>query len=142
VLDEPTTGLHPRDTEPLAAAIVRLRDAGNTVVVVEHDGALIRRADQVIDLGPGAGTEGGTVMFQGPPDEFIGSPQTVTAEFLSGRRHVASVDSAARRTPIGWLRIAGVEHHNLHDVTVEFPLGVLCVVTGVSGSGKSSLVED
>jgi excinuclease ABC subunit A len=142
VLDEPTTGLHPHDTERLLAAIERLRDAGNTVVIVEHDAALIRRADQVIDIGPGAGRDGGRVVFQGTPRDLASHAQTITAEYLSGRQQVVAATGAARRSPAGWLRLAGVEHHNLHDVAVDFPLGVLCVVTGVSGSGKSSLVEE
>ncbi len=142
VLDEPTTGLHPRDTERLLAAIGRLRNAGNTIVVVEHDAALIRHADQVIDIGPGAGGDGGRVVFQGPPAELSCSGQSVTADFLSGRRQVVASADAVRRSPTGWIHITGVEHHNLHDVSADFPLGVLCVVTGVSGSGKSSLVEE
>ncbi len=142
VLDEPTTGLHACDTERLLASIERLRDAGNSVVLVEHDAAVIGRADQVIDIGPGAGSEGGRVVFQGPPAELAAHGQTTTAEFLTGRRQVAARDGSIRREPSGWLRIEGVEHHNLDDVAVDIPLGVLCVVTGVSGSGKSSLVEE
>jgi len=142
VLDEPTSGLHPRDTERLLAAIQRLRDAGNTLVIVEHDATLIRHADQVIDIGPGAGRDGGRVLFQGSPAEFAGQLQSATADFLAGRRHVAPSNLVPRRSPTGWLHLAGVEHRNLHDVSVDFPLGVLCVVTGVSGSGKSSLVEE
>jgi excinuclease ABC subunit A len=141
VLDEPTTGLHPRDTERLLTAIQRLRDAGNSVVVVEHDATIIRHADQVIDIGPGAGREGGRIVFQGTPQELAAHGLSATAEFVSGRRHVVAERSVGR-APTGWLRMAGVEHHNLHDVAVDFPLGVLCVVTGVSGSGKSSLVEE
>jgi excinuclease ABC subunit A len=140
VLDEPTSGLHPRDTERLLAAIQRLRAAGNTVVVVEHDAALIRQADQVIEIGPGAGKEGGRVVFQGTPQELLKLEPSPTADFLSGRRQVVAPGKSIRRSPSDWLRLAGVEHYNLHDVTVEFPLGVLCVVSGVSGSGKSSLV--
>ena len=142
VLDEPTTGLHPRDTERLLASIERLRDAGNSIVLVEHDAAVIIRADHVIDIGPGAGSEGGRVVFQGPPTELAAHAQTTTAEFLTGRRQVAAGEGSIRRKPSGWLRIEGVEHHNLNDVAVDIPLGVLCVVTGVSGSGKSSLVEE
>jgi excinuclease ABC subunit A len=142
VLDEPTTGLHPHDTERLLSAIGRLRDAGNTVVIVEHDAALIRRADQVIDIGPGAGHDGGQVIFQGTPRDLASHGPSVTADYLSGRRQVAAPVAGARRSPTGWLHLAGVEHHNLHGVSVDFPLGVLCVVTGVSGSGKSSLVEE
>ncbi len=142
VLDEPTTGLHPHDTERLVAAIERLRDAGNTVVVVEHDATLIRHADLVIDIGPGAGREGGRVVFQGTPKELLSQAPSATAEYFSGRRRVVAPTSSTRRSPTGWLRLDGVEHHNLHGVTVDFPLGVLCVVSGVSGSGKSSLVQE
>lgn len=142
VLDEPTTGLHPRDVERLTAAIGRLRDAGNTLVVVEHDATLIRSADQVIDIGPGAGVEGGRVVFQGSPQQLVEQSQTATGEYLSGRRQVATPTTAGRRAPAGWLRLEGASHHNLQNVSVDFPLGVLCVVTGVSGSGKSSLVTE
>lgn len=141
VLDEPTTGLHPRDAERLLTAVRRLQGAGNTVVVVEHDATIIRHADQVIDIGPGAGREGGRVVFQGSPAELAAAGQTATADFLCGRRRVVTA-GISRRLPRGWLHIDGVEHHNLHGVSVDFPLGVLCVVTGVSGSGKSSLVEE
>lgn len=141
VLDEPTTGLHPRDTERLTAAILRLRDAGNTIVVVEHDAKVIEQADLAIDIGPGAGRDGGRIVFHGPPRELLAT-QTATADFLSGRRQAAAQQVVACREPTGWLRLEGVEHHNLHGVSVDFPLGVLCVVTGVSGSGKSSLVEE
>lgn len=142
VLDEPTSGLHPHDTERLLASIQRLCDAGNTLVIVEHDATLIRQADQVIDIGPGGGRDGGRVVFQGSPAEFAGQSQSATADFLAGRRHVSPVNLAPCRSPTGWLHLAGVEHRNLRGVAVDFPLGVLCVVTGVSGSGKSSLVEE
>jgi excinuclease ABC subunit A len=141
VLDEPTTGLHPRDTERLVQSILGLRQAGNTVVVVEHDAELIQHADLAIDIGPGAGRDGGRVVFRGPPAELLAS-QTATADFLSGRRHVTAKETTTCRVPTGWLHLTGVNHHNLHDVSVDIPLGVLCVVTGVSGSGKSSLVEE
>lgn len=156
VLDEPTAGLHPRDTERLLAAIDRLRRAGNTLVVVEHDPALIHAADDVVDLGPRAGRDGGRVVFHGPPAQLAAATQSATAEYFAGRRpqsprepsnvagtlRVPLSTANAVRTPTGWLRLEGVEHHNLHEVSVDFPLGVLCVVTGVSGSGKSSLVEE
>ncbi|MBI3866427.1 MAG: excinuclease ABC subunit UvrA [Planctomycetia bacterium] len=141
VLDEPTAGLHPHDIERLLAALLKLRNAGNTVVVVEHDTAVIRAADDVVDVGPGAGRDGGRVVFHGPPGQ-LDSAESVTAGFFSGRRNTAERNGRDVRTPTGWLRLEGVEHHNLHGVSVEFPLGVLCVVTGVSGSGKSSLVEE
>ncbi len=142
VLDEPTAGLHPRDNERLLAAIERLRRAGNTLVVVEHDPTLIRAADDVVDIGPGAGRNGGRIVFHGPPAQLIATGQTTTADYLAGRRPANSDSASSPRIPTGWLRLEGVEHHNLHDVSVDFPLGVLCVVTGVSGSGKSSLVEE
>jgi excinuclease ABC subunit A len=141
VLDEPSIGLHPRDINQLIEAITALRDRGNTVVVVEHEEAIIRAADQVIEIGPGAGERGGRLMFQGTPQEMEASPDSVTGDYLSGRRGIAT--GGRRRQPEhGWLRIAGARGNNLKNVTVEFPLGVLCLVTGVSGSGKSTLVED
>ncbi len=142
VLDEPTAGLHPRDTERLLAAIKRLRSAGNTLVVVEHDPTLIRAADAVVDVGPGAGRDGGRIIFHGPPDQLAAVAHSATADYLAGSRPANFRDATAPRTPTGWLRLDGVEHHNLRGVSVDFPLGVLCVVTGVSGSGKSSLVEE
>lgn len=142
LLDEPTAGLHPRDAERLLTSLARLRDAGNSVVVVEHDASVIRRADEVIEIGPGAGREGGRIVFQGPPELLERGKSTTTADFLSGRRQVIPAVTAALRAPTGWLSLAGVEHHNLRGISADFPLGVLCVVTGVSGSGKSSLVID
>jgi excinuclease ABC subunit A len=141
VLDEPTAGLHPRDTEKLLAALLRLRDAGNTLVVVEHDPEVFRAADHLVDLGPGAGEEGGHVVYQGPPAGITACPGSVTGSYLSGER---SIRVPARRRPRahGSLRVVGARAHNLQDVTVDFPLGVLCVVTGVSGAGKSTLVEE
>jgi excinuclease ABC subunit A len=141
VLDEPSVGLHPRDIDRLIGAIVSLRDRGNTVVVVEHEESMIRAADQVIEIGPGAGERGGEIVFQGTPDEMLECPRSLTGDFLSGRRGVAGV--SRRRSPDrGWIRLAGARGNNLQNVTVEFPLGLLCLVTGVSGSGKSTLVED
>ncbi|MGD9722081.1 MAG: excinuclease ABC subunit UvrA [Pirellulales bacterium] len=141
VLDEPSVGLHPRDIERLTGAVVALRDRGNSVIVVEHEESLIRAADQVIEIGPGAGERGGQVVFQGTPAEMLANPRSLTGDFLTGRRGVAPV--ARRRQPDhGWIRLAGARGNNLQNVTVEFPLGVLCLVTGVSGSGKSTLVQD
>jgi excinuclease ABC subunit A len=141
VLDEPSVGLHPQDTDRLLSAIKGLRSRGNTVVVVEHEEAMIRAADQVVEIGPGAGERGGTVAFQGTPDEMVACPTSLTGDYLSGRRLIRM--PAKRRQPNhGWIRLAGARGNNLQNVTVEFPLGVLCVVTGVSGSGKSTLVED
>lgn len=140
VLDEPSIGLHPRDIQRLLDAILGLRDRNNTVIVVEHEEAMIRAADQVIEIGPGAGDRGGQVVFQGTPAEMELSPASLTGDYLAGRRGAGSV--ARRRPPNhGWIRLAGSRGNNLKNITVEFPLGLLCVVTGVSGSGKSTLVE-
>ena len=141
VLDEPSIGLHPRDIHQLLDAIRQLRDRGNTVVVVEHEEAIIRAADQVIEIGPGAGERGGKVVFQGTPAEMEQSPDSLTGDYLAGRRGFGG--NGRRREPNhGWIRLAGARGNNLKNVTVEFPLGVLCLVTGVSGSGKSTLVQD
>jgi len=141
VLDEPSIGLHPRDITQLLDAIKQLRERRNTVVIVEHEEAIIRAADQVIEIGPGAGERGGKVVFQGTPQEMEASPDSLTGDYLAGRRGFGS--NGQRRHPNhGWIRLAGARGHNLKNVTVEFPLGVLCLVTGVSGSGKSTLVQD
>jgi excinuclease ABC subunit A len=141
VLDEPSIGLHPRDIDQLIRAIEKLRNRHNTVVVVEHEETMIRAADQVIEIGPGAGERGGRVVFQGTPREMEASPDSLTGDYLSGRRGVAG--QGPRRAPDhGWIRLAGARGNNLRNITVEFPLGVLCLVTGVSGSGKSTLVEE
>ncbi len=141
VLDEPSIGLHPRDINQLLAAIKQLRDRANTVVVVEHEEAIIRAADQVVEIGPGAGERGGRIVFQGTPAEMEQSPDSLTGDYLAGRR---GLNGAGRRRPPnhGWIRLAGATGNNLRHITVEFPLGVLCLVTGVSGSGKSTLVQD
>ncbi|HEV3024853.1 MAG TPA: excinuclease ABC subunit UvrA, partial [Pirellulales bacterium] len=141
VLDEPSVGLHPHDTDRLLQAIVGLRDRGNTVVVVEHEEAMILAADQVVEIGPGAGERGGKVVFQGPPTEMAACPTSLTGDYLARRREIRS-PARRRRPEHGWIRLAGARGNNLRNVTVEFPLGLLCLVTGVSGSGKSSLVED
>jgi excinuclease ABC subunit A len=141
VLDEPSVGLHPRDVERLAGAVASLRDRGNSVIVVEHEESMIRAADQLIEIGPGAGERGGEVVFQGSLDAMLECERSLTGDYLSGRRGVAPV--VKRRQPDhGWIRLAGARGNNLQNVTVEFPLGVLCLVTGVSGSGKSTLVQD
>lgn len=139
VLDEPSSGLHPRDRQALCAITRQLRDRGNTVVVIEHDELLLRSADWIIELGPGAGERGGEIVFSGTPVELEKS-QTLTGEYLSRSRRV-SLDRA-RRQPAGWIKLVGATGHNLKNLTVEFPLGVLCVITGVSGAGKSTLVEE
>jgi excinuclease ABC subunit A len=141
VLDEPSVGLHARDVDRLVGAIGALRDRGNSVVVVEHEESMIRASDQVIEIGPGAGERGGQVVFQGTLDEMLSCPRSLTGDFLAGRRGVAPV-SRRRQPNHGWIRLAAARGNNLQNITVEFPLGLLCVVTGVSGSGKSTLVED
>jgi excinuclease ABC subunit A len=141
VLDEPSIGLHPRDIDRLVVAIRKLRDRANTVVVVEHEESMIRAADRVIEIGPGAGERGGRVVFQGTPAEMERSTDSLTGDYLAGRRGVGT--NGRRREPNrGWIRLAAARGNNLKGVTVEFPLGVLCLVTGVSGSGKSTLVEE
>lgn len=140
VLDEPSIGLHPRDIDRLIGAIVRLRDRKNTVVVVEHEESVIRSADQVIEIGPGAGERGGRIVFQGTPEQMERSEDSLTGDYLARRRGLRS--AGRRRVPErGWIRLAGARGNNLQNVTVEFPLGLLCLVTGVSGSGKSTLVQ-
>jgi excinuclease ABC subunit A len=141
VLDEPSIGLHPRDTQKLLAVLRRLREAGNTLVVAEHDPALIRAADHVVDLGPGAGEEGGRVLYQGVPDGLAASEVSVTGAYLSGRAHIA-VPGQRRSQNHGRLQLVGARTHHLKNLSVDFPLGVLCVVTGVSGAGKSTLVQE
>ncbi len=141
VLDEPSIGLHPRDIHRLIHAVTELRNRDNTVVVVEHEEAIIRAADQVVEIGPGAGERGGRIVFQGTPQEMEQSPDSLTGDYLSRRRGIVT-DGHRRQPDHGWIRLAGARGNNLQNVTVEFPLGVLCLVTGVSGSGKSTLVQD
>jgi excinuclease ABC subunit A len=141
VLDEPSIGLHPRDNQRLLGTIERLRDMGNTVRVVEHDEETIRRSDYVIDLGPGAGKHGGALVACGPPEAVAACENSLTGQYLSGRRHIPVPE--ARRSPNGKsLSVLGARANNLKNIDVKFPLGVLVVVTGVSGSGKSTLVND
>ncbi len=139
LVEEPTAELHPRDTAKVVAQMRQLRDAGNTVLVIEHDRDVIAASDWVIDLGPGAGDDGGRVIYQGPPGGLAVAGDGPTAEFFFGRR---AIGVPTRRRPArGTLRLSGARLHNLRDLTVEVPLGVLCVVTGVGGAGKHSLVE-
>ncbi|MGI9627505.1 MAG: excinuclease ABC subunit UvrA [Longimicrobiales bacterium] len=140
VLDEPSIGLHPRDTDGLLALLTRLRDAGNTVVVVEHDLAAVLAADHVIELGPASGEEGGEVVFEGAPDT-LAKNDTATGRYLAGNSGCA-VPEERRAVNQGRIRLEGATLHNLVDVDAEVPLGALTVVTGVSGSGKSTLVHD
>ncbi|KVN49677.1 excinuclease ABC subunit A [Burkholderia territorii] len=144
VLDEPSIGLHPRDLTRIVEAMQRLRDAGNTLVVVEHDPSVMLAADRLIDMGPGPGERGGTIVYDGTPGD-IRSAHTLTGEYLGGRKHVAHASNWARRpvdanTPR--IVLEGATEHNLRDVTVEIPLQRLVCVTGVSGSGKSTLLQD
>ncbi|MBI3473446.1 MAG: excinuclease ABC subunit UvrA, partial [Candidatus Solibacter usitatus] len=141
VLDEPSIGLHARDNDRLLQTLARLRDMGNTVLVVEHDAETIERADYVIDLGPGAGRLGGCLVATGAPRDIERNPASLTGQYLSGQRRIAVPE--VRRAPNGNLiRVRGARHHNLRNIDVEFPLGLFTVVTGVSGSGKSTLVND
>jgi excinuclease ABC subunit A len=140
VLDEPSIGLHPADVGPLATAIERLQQRGNTVVVVEHEDEIIRHADHVVEFGPGAGEDGGRVVFQGSPAELIAATDSRTGDWLAGRRSLSG-SSPRRTTAQGWVKLRGARGNNLKNLTVEFPLGVLCLVTGVSGAGKSTLVD-
>ena len=141
VLDEPSIGLHSRDTKRLLDALKELRDLGNTIVVVEHDEETIRNADYLVDLGPGAGITGGYVVARGELSEVLKQPKSLTAEYLSGSR-VIGVPERRRRGNGKAIELLGVSHHNLRNVDVAFPLGLLITVTGVSGSGKSSLVDE
>ena len=141
VLDEPSIGLHHRDNGRLLAALENLRDLGNTVLVVEHDEETIRRADYVIDLGPGAGRHGGALVASGTPAEVMVSPDSLTGAYMAGRQKITMLDQ--RRTPNGKaIAVLGARENNLKNLDVVFPLGVMTVVTGVSGSGKSTLVND
>jgi len=141
VLDEPSIGLHPRDNQRLLDTLSALRDLGNTVLVVEHDEETIRRADFVVDLGPGAGTHGGSLVAIGPPEAIASNPKSITGLYISGARKIPV--PADRRHPNGKaITVRGANHHNLKSIDVSFPLGLLTVVTGVSGSGKSTLVAD
>ena len=141
ILDEPSIGLHQRDNERLIATLERLRDIGNTVIVVEHDEDTIRAADYVIDMGPGAGENGGEVVCAGTPEQIMASPDSITGAYLTGRRMIR-LPKERRHPDRGALRIVGAMANNLKNVTAQIEFGTLTVVTGVSGSGKSSLVTD
>ena len=141
ILDEPSIGLHPRDNEQLLDTLCRLRDMGNTVVVVEHDEETMRSADHVIDFGPGAGLRGGKIIASGPVEAIIEEPASITGQFLSGKRTI-SIPSRCRNLNGKELVVRGAEHNNLKQVNMAIPLGSFTCITGVSGSGKSSLVND
>ena len=141
ILDEPSIGLHQRDNRRLIDTLVRLRDLGNTLIVVEHDEATINAADHIVDIGPGAGERGGEIVYSGDLKGLLGSETSVTGAFLSGRRQIPTPEM--RRSPgERWLRVVGAREHNLKDVTLEIPLGLFVCVTGVSGSGKSTLIQE
>jgi excinuclease ABC subunit A len=139
VLDEPSIGLHQRDNERLIKTLHRLRDLGNTVLVVEHDEATIEAADWVVDFGPGAGRHGGHVVAEGTPEDIKRAPASITGRFLSGTERIEVPER--RREPTSWVKLTGAREHNLRNVTCEIPLGVMVAVTGVSGAGKSSLIN-
>lgn len=141
VLDEPTIGLHPRDNQKLIAILKKLRDLGNTVIVVEHDAETIRSADFIVDIGPGAGDQGGRVVATGSPQEIMEHPESLTGMYLSGKKRIPV--PARRKPPQGiWLVVRGARANNLKNITVRIPLGLLVGITGVSGSGKSTLLYD
>jgi excinuclease ABC subunit A len=140
VLDEPSIGLHPADCARLLDSLEQIRDSGNTVIIVEHDEETIRRADQIIDMGPGAGTKGGWITAQGSPDELMLNQSSLTGGYLS-RRFVIPAPTK-RRKGSGLLKIKGASLYNLKNIDVDFPLSTLTCVTGLSGSGKSTLVMD
>lgn len=140
ILDEPSIGLHPRDTQKLIRVLDRLKQIGNTVVVVEHEEEIIRAADYIVDVGPDAGRHGGEIVYQGPAKDIVNSERSYTGKYLKGKLSISAPTS--RRKWKDYIEIAGARQNNLKDITVKFPLGVMTVVTGVSGSGKSTLVRD
>ena len=140
ILDEPSIGLHQRDNQKLINTLKRMRDLGNTLIVVEHDEDTMKAADWIVDVGPGAGIHGGHIVAEGTIEDICQNPDSITGSFLSGRRRIAVPQS--RRTPANFLTIRGAREHNLRNIDVSIPLGCLCCVTGVSGSGKSSLVNE
>ena len=140
ILDEPSIGLHQRDNDKLLRTLKSLRDMWNTVIVVEHDEDTMRAADYIVDIGPGAGSHGGEVIACGTAEEIMSNPDSLTGQYLAGKRFIPV--PAVRRKPSGWLTVRGAAMNNLKHIDVKIPLGVLCLVTGVSGSGKSSLVNE
>ncbi|KGE20476.1 excinuclease ABC subunit UvrA [Paenibacillus wynnii] len=141
ILDEPSIGLHQRDNDRLISTLAHMRDLGNTLIVVEHDEDTMMAADYIIDIGPGAGIHGGQVIAQGTPEEIMKDPNSLTGEYLSGRKFIP-VTSKRRSTDDRWLEIRGAKENNLKNVNVKIPMGVFTAVTGVSGSGKSSLINE
>ena len=140
ILDEPSIGLHQRDNDKLLATLKRLRDLGNTLIVVEHDEDTMREADYIVDIGPGAGSHGGEVIACGTAEDIMKVPESITGQYLSGAKKIPVPEK--RRKPAGWLTVKGAAENNLKKIDVDIPLGVMTCVTGVSGSGKSSLVNE
>jgi len=140
ILDEPSIGLHQRDNDKLLNTLKNLRDLGNTLIVVEHDEDTMREADFIVDVGPGAGEHGGTIVAKGTAEEIMQNPDSVTGQYLSGKLKIEVPKT--RRKPSGWLKVKGAQENNLKNIDVKVPLGVMTIVTGVSGSGKSSLVNE
>ena len=140
ILDEPSIGLHQRDNDKLLQALKDLRDLGNTLLVVEHDEDTMRQSDWIVDIGPRAGSEGGEVIAQGTCEDIMKTEGSITGDYLAGRRSIPV--PKMRKTPSGWLKVKGASQNNLKNIDVDIPLGVMCCVTGVSGSGKSSLVNE
>ena len=139
ILDEPSIGLHQRDNQRLLNTMRHLQELGNTLIVVEHDEETLRSADYVVDIGPGPGEHGGHIVAQGTVEDLMQVKESITGQYLSGKKRISV--PLQRRSPTGWLTVKGAREHNLKNIDVHFPLGVLCCVTGVSGSGKSSLVN-
>jgi len=139
ILDEPSIGLHQRDNARLLKTLRHLQELGNTLIVVEHDEETLRSADFLVDIGPGAGEHGGHIVAQGTVEDVMACPESITGQYLSGKKTIPVPEK--RRLPQGWLTIRGAREHNLKNIDVNFPLGLFCCVTGVSGSGKSSLVN-
>ncbi len=140
ILDEPSIGLHQRDNDKLLNTLKNLRDLGNTLIVVEHDEDTMREADYIVDVGPGAGSRGGEIIAAGTAEDIMNNPDSITGQYLSGKMSIPV--PAKRRKPTGWIKVKGAAENNLKNIDVKFPLGILTVVTGVSGSGKSSLVNE
>src|SRR6185369_5128044 len=142
VLDEPSIGLHQRDNARLIDTLKRLRDIGNSVIVVEHDEEAIAAADHVVDMGPGAGVHGGEIVAQGTPGDIMRNPDSLTGQYISGRKSIPIPTRRRRGDPSKRIRIIGARGNNLQDVSVDLPVGLFVCVTGLSGSGKSTLVND
>jgi excinuclease ABC subunit A len=140
ILDEPSIGLHQRDNRRLIDTLLRLRDVGNTVIVVEHDEETMRSADHIVDMGPGAGEHGGRVVAEGAPEQIMAATGSLTGDYLAGRRTIAV--PGQRRLPVEWFTVRGARMHNLRGIDVSFPVSAFTCVTGVSGSGKSTLVNE